>query len=292
MTGKSTGSHTQGGMLLACVLGEPDANLALELFLRMSRDELGDSLLSVIVYGSALFTDLAPGYGDLDFLAVVAHDLDEPARARLNERRAPLRSGHYGLYCQMIEGAFLPLAMLDPDVRGQALWWGTSGERPRQTNQLGAFVLHTIRERGLVIWGDDVRASIPEVRKADILRQLLAGCADTRGCEETRGRATPASLQSLDYLFTPARELLWLKEGRLSSKSEAAEWGYRNAKGQWRHHLPRARFLRRNPMAAGCRDVQEWLAGLGPAILEATDELEEALNRALAEEGAAPPPNR
>jgi len=262
-------------MLLSRPLDDSRVNLTLELFLRMMRDELGESLLSVLLYGSVLFDDLAPGYGDLDFLAVVAGDLDEETCRRLTDLRAPLRSGHYGVYCQMLEGAFLPVGMLAPDCPGKGLWWGTSGERAWERNQLGHFVLHTIREHGLVIWGEDVRPRIPRILRSDILNQLLAGCA------ATRDHAAPTSLQCLDFLFTPARELLWLKEGRLSSKSEAADWGYRNAIGAWRCHLPRAKLLRRNPLVAECRDVQEWIRGLEPSILEAIDELEDALKRAL-----------
>jgi len=263
------------GMALSHPLDDPSVNLALELFLRMIRDELGDSLLSVLLYGSILFDDLAPGYGDLDFLAVVESDLDEPIRTRLNALRTPLRSGRYGVYCQMIEGAFLPVGMLGPDDCGTGLWWGTSGERLWKGNELGHFVLHTIRQHGRLIWGKDLRSEIPEIQRRDILKQLLVGC------QATRDHAEPTSLQCLDFLFTPARELLWLKEGRLSSKSDAADWGYHHAEGNWRKHLPRAKFLRGNPQVATCRDVREWIRGLGPSILEATDELEKALAEAL-----------
>ena len=266
-------------MLLNSHFDDPRVNLALELFLRVVREELGQSLLSVLLYGSILFDDLAPGYGDLDFLAVVTDDLDEPTCRRLTEIRAPLRSGAYGVLCQMVEGAFLPVGMLTPEKRGKALWWGTSGERLWDRNKLGYFVLYTIGEHGLIIWGKDIRDSIPKIRRHDILTELLAGC------KTTRDHAEPTSLQCLDFLFTPARELLWLKEGRLSSKSEAADWAYRNANGQWRNRLPRAKFLRRNPQVATCRDVQEWIRGLGPSILEATDELEHELERAIAGDG-------
>ncbi len=267
-------------MLLARLCGQPEANLALEVFLRLVRDELGDLLLSVMLHGSVVFDDLAPGYGDLDFLAIIAGDLGREESGRLTAIRAPLRSGHYGAYCQMIEGAFLPAEMLAPDADGSGLWWGTTGEREWARNELGHLVLHTIREHALVIWGEDIRSRMPEIQRQDILRELLAGC------EAARQHATPTSLQSLDFLFTPARELLWLNEGRLSSKSEAADWGYRNARGEWRRHLPRAKFLRRHPQVASCREVREWIAGLGPSILEATDELESALRSAMADKSS------
>ncbi len=262
-------------MLLKQPCDDPSVNLALEVFLRAIRDELGESLLSVVLYGSILFDDLAPGYGDLDFLAVVTDDVEEPTCRRLDELRAVLRNGRYGIHCHMLEGAFLPVHMLGPDAQGKGLWWGTSGERLWERNNLGHFVLHTIRENGLVIWGEDVRSRIPQIRRSDMLGQLLAGC------KATRDHATVTTFHCLDFLFTPARELLWLKEGKLSSKSEAADWGHRNAKGEWRRHLPRAKSVRLNPQDAERDSVQEWIAGLGPSILEATLELEHELKLAI-----------
>jgi hypothetical protein len=100
----------------------------------------------------------------------------------------------------MIEGAFLPVDMLDPDVHGRASWWGTSSQRPWQTSQLGPFVLHTIRERGLVIWGEDVTPRIPKVRTEEIVEELLAGCEDT-------GQAGPARRRLLRKL---AGQVAWI----------------------------------------------------------------------------------
>ena len=55
--------------------------MALGVFISIVGDTLGDSLRSVILYGSVAFGDLAPGYGDLDFVAItdndIAHDRGE-----------------------------------------------------------------------------------------------------------------------------------------------------------------------------------------------------------------------
>jgi len=52
----------------------------------------------------------------------------------------------------MLEGAFLPVAMLDSAVPRKALWWGTSGERSWSTNELSLLVLYVVREREQVIF--------------------------------------------------------------------------------------------------------------------------------------------
>jgi predicted nucleotidyltransferase len=251
---------------------DPQLDMALELFLRIITDFFKNQLVSVILYGSIVFDDLAPGYGDLDFLAVVTGDLSEETDQQLIELRKPLRSGEYGELAKMIEGAFLPRHMLNPANTGMAFWWGTSGEKMWQSNQLGWLVLHTIHERGTVIWGEDVRHEIP----APTREQLLQDVGEF--CRTIKKHGKGGRLHSVDWLLTAARELLWLKERRLSSKSEAADWGYRHATGAWREHLPRAKELRKNPALASSAEWQQWLGQLTAPIREAGEELERELH--------------
>lgn len=257
-------------MILSSTFPAPEVNLSLEVFLREIRDVLGTRLVSVVLYGSIVFDDLAPGYGDLDFLAVVGDDLSDELRLKLIEARAPLRGGAYGKICWMIEGAFLPRKMLDPAAHGSALWWGTSGERRWEVNQLGWLVLQTIGDKGLVVYGEDVRGEIPEASREDLLADIGAFCASAR--EHGKG----GGLHSIDWLLTAARELLLVREGRFSSKSEAADWGRVNAKGAWRELLPQAKQLRKSPELAESPDVKVWLASLDGPIQDAIRELEDA----------------
>lgn len=252
-------------------LPDADLTLALETFVRMVGDLMGDELVSVVLYGSICFDDLAPGYGDLDFIAVVADDLTDDQRRGLVDLRKQVRGAEASIYEHMLEGAFLPRAMLDPSVPGRALWWGTSGERDWGSNALGWLVLHVIRERGIVIWGEDVRKEVPYARRMDLLEDVRAACRSMRehGCGGT--------LHSVDWLLTAARLLLWLREGKLSSKTEAARWGALNAAGTWRELLPRASELRRRPELSGAPGATEWLAELSEPILQACSELEQAL---------------
>jgi hypothetical protein len=253
--------------------GDPQLNLTLELFLRTIERALGNRFVSVILYGSIVFDDLAPGYGDLDFLAVVESDLSEPEEKLLIELRRPLRSGPFGVYATMLEGAFLPAAMLDPAVPGKALWWGTSGERSWSTNDMGPLVLHVIREMGQLIYGEDLRGRIPPVLRADMVsdvRRFLDSC---------RRHGKEGNLHTIDWLLTTSRLILWLKEGRLSSKSEAALWGGEHLRGEWKKHLARCRTLRLQPQLVQQRDFRIWLDGLSGAIEQACEELEEEMEK-------------
>jgi len=253
--------------LLTSTFSNAQLNETLQLFLRIAKEILGGRLVSVILQGSVVFDDLAPGYGDLDFLAVVDGDLSEEVTSDLIAARRPLRTGRHGTLAQMLEGAFLPRKMLDPAVKGSALWWGTSGERVWKENRLGWMVLHVIRERGRVVWGEDVRLEIPAASRPDIIEELKEFPATAR--QHARGD----NVHQVDWLLTSARLLLWLREGRLSSKSEAADWGYHNAHGRWRELLPRAKELRMNASAARAAEVKRWLAALSGPIQEAAGEV-------------------
>jgi hypothetical protein len=215
-------------MTLVYRFSDPDLNLTLELFLHRLSSLLQERLVSVVLYGSVVFDDLAPGYGDLDYLAVLDLDLSDEVCQQLVELRKPLKSGDCGLLAAMLEGAFLPRHMLDPKCTGRALWWGTSGERTWVSNELGWIALHVVRERGILIWGEDVRDEIPPVTRQQLVQQVRGFCRSL----EAHGQA--GGLHDVDWLLTAARELLLLREGRLSSKSEAADWGDEHVEGEWR----------------------------------------------------------
>jgi hypothetical protein len=203
----------------------------------------------VILYGSVGLGDLAPGYGDLDFVAITDGDIADDRREALIEARRPLRSGTSGDYARMIEGAFLPRHMTCPQSVGRSVWWGTSGERMWESNWLGWFDCLGIRERGMVIHGEDLRREFP----APTREQLVAEGTKFVGTVRRHGRG--GELHSIDWLLTAARMLYWLKEGDLASKSQAADWAYANATGDWRAELPKAAWPRRSSSLEGWRPV-------------------------------------
>ena len=248
-------------------------NLALESFLNLVAGPFGERLVSMVLYGSIVSDDLAPGYGDLDFLVVVDGDLSDAVCQQLTDLRKPLRDGQYGVIGTMVEGAFLPRRMLNPANRGCACWWGTSGERVWRGNELGWLTLHAIREHGIVIWGQDIRCEIPIVEREQLLDEVRRTC---RSMEEYGQGGT---LHSVDWLLTAARALLLLREGRLSSKSEAADWACQHAEGDWREWLPRAKQLRLSPWLMDSADWRRWLDGLAVPIGEACEELRQELTR-------------
>lgn len=258
-------------MLLQHPFGDPELNLTLEVFLQAVHDVSGDDLVSVTLYGSLVSGDLSPGYGDLDFLAVVKDDIPEAMYPVMSDLRKPLRSGDYGILATMIEGEFVPRKSLASPEIGQSYYWGTSSDKPRPGSSVRGLVARCVREAGVVIYGEDIRSEIPVPAREEILQDIRDFIPGIR--EHGRG----GGLHSVDWLLTIARFLILVKENRLSSKSEAAEWGYANAKGPWREYLPQAKRIRKNPWMAELAHVKQWLAGLTDPIQQACDELEQEL---------------
>lgn len=250
---------------------DSDVNLALEQFLYSCRNCFGDDLVSVVVYGSLVFDDLAPGYGDLDFLAVVKDDIPEEMYTVVSDLRKPLRSGNYGIIATMIEGEFVPRKALKATEIGQSYYWGTKSDKPRTGCGIHGIVARVILERGIVIYGEDIRCDIPRPSRDEIIAELQSYTKSVR--EHGRG----GGIHSLDWLLMTARFLFLIREEKLISKSEAADWGFLNVKGAWREYLPKAKEIRKNPSMAELPEVKSWLESLTEPIQESCKELEREL---------------
>lgn len=245
-------------------------NQTLSLFLKDIQYILSDKLLSVYIYGSALHNDLCPGYGDLDYLVIVNNNLTSNEIDRLNRLRGTYRS-EYDLFTSMLEGAFLPLQLIQGE-EGQALWWGTKGENIWSNNQLDLFTMYTIKNQGMLLYGESQNHIMPEISN-DEIRQFLI---DFSICMRKHGKG--GSLHSIDWLLLTAKFIGWLKEGIIFSKSQAADWGLKNIKSNWKEHLHKAKELRKDPSKVKFSEYIEWINSLDVVIIEASNDLDMYLN--------------
>lgn len=259
-------------MLLAHRFGDPALNSTVEDLLSRLNALFSEHLLSVIVHGSVVFDDFVPGYSDLDFVAIVDHDLSDGACHALVDARKTLRIEARGLLSGALEGAFLPRRMLDPTVKGRGFWWGTTRERPMEVNHLGWFVHEVIRQAGVVAYGQDLRNEFPAPTRDALLAEMRDFLVNARRYYES-----PRAW--MDGLFTVARMLVWLQEGRLSSKTGAADWAVEGAKGAWKADMGWLRDLRLHPEVLAEAFSRNGLNRLRLAFLSACDELEDALAR-------------
>ncbi|WP_040948962.1 aminoglycoside adenylyltransferase domain-containing protein [Gorillibacterium massiliense] len=242
-------------------------------FICMLQNDLNDQLDSVYIYGSALYNDLCPGYGDLDFLVIVRNNLDESTVSTLISRRSELKLGEYGTYASMLEGAFLPISMITAGEEGVALWWGSRSERIWETNQLDQFTLYAIKHEGICIHGNFDRKLLPEIG-CDEIRGFISQFISSMKLHGKGGR-----LHSIDWLLLTSKFICWLREGRILSKSQAADWGIANIESSWTKHLKRSKELRKEPHKQNLNEYSEWLMDLEIVIQEACKDLELQLEK-------------
>lgn len=239
----------------------------LRIFVQDLRIILEGKLSSLYIYGSALHNDLSPGYGDLDFLVLLSDNLNTEEIIRLNEQRIMYRNALEDLYTDMLEGAFLPYQMMFGES-GQALWWGSKGERIWDKNQLDLFTMYSIKKQGLFIYGDSQEHVFPEISNEEIKCFLVQFSL----CMKEHGKG--GNLHSIDWLLLTAKFIGWLREKVIFSKSQAADWGLEHLTSDWREHLLKCKDLRKEPAKMNHPEYTTWLTNLDSIIIEASKDLD------------------
>lgn len=245
-------------------------NQTLSLFLKDMQLILNGQLISVYIYGSALYNDLCPGYGDLDFLVILRNDLASCEVEKLIKQRIFYRTEYPDLYNYMLEGAFLPLRLIQGET-GRALWWGTKGEKVWEENQLDKFTMYTIKNHGLLLFGESQYHMLPVISKEEINQFLI----DFVSCMREHGKG--GSIHSIDWLLLTSKFMCWLSSGEILSKSQAADWGLKHLKNSWKEHLLKSKELRKDTSKVRMPEYSEWLNKLDSVIIEASNDLDEQL---------------
>lgn len=241
-------------------------------FIQDLKHILHENIVSVYTYGSVLYDDVCPGYGDLDFLVIVKQNLSSKEMEKLIEQRVSYRNEYISPYFGMLEGAFLPQALLCRE-NGTGLWWGTKSESLWTENRLDRFTMYTLRKQGLLIYGEPPHHLFPDLSR----EELVSFLHDFMICMRTYGKG--GGLHSMDWLLLTAKFICWYEEGEVVSKSQAADWGLQHLKGPWKEQLHMAKELRRDPEKIKQAEYASWVSNLGPVIMEAAAEFEKWLHR-------------
>jgi predicted nucleotidyltransferase len=187
------------------------------------RDVLGDDVLSVCLYGSAVGGGLGP-VSDLDLLAITRRSLTQAERRALVSRTVAA-SGDLSAARpkRPIELTLVPQDEVCPwrypprhDLQfGE---WFDSGDRsmlqPRKDPDLAVLLTHAL-QRGVPVFGPPPAELLDPVPHADLLRAAHAAVDDV--------------LRDLDgdtrnVLLTLARVWYTVETGRIVSKDAAASW--------------------------------------------------------------------
>ena len=190
------------------------------------RGELGDDLLGVALYGSAVTSGLRPS-SDLDLFAVTARPTDHAVKRHLIEGLLPISgSGAAGGPARSIELTIVVQAAVRPWRCPTAMdfqygdWLRGDFERGNlrpwhDPNPDLAILLTTVLHASRSLDGRGINELVDPVPRADLVRAML---------DELPGLLEDLEGDTRNVLLTLARIWTTLETGEIRSKDAAANW--------------------------------------------------------------------
>ncbi|WP_127583557.1 aminoglycoside adenylyltransferase domain-containing protein [Paenibacillus koleovorans] len=220
--------------------GYPDADEALDYFLRNIQSSLAGNLVGLYAIGSLALGDFDPSGSDVDIVAVTHQEINDADFASLSAMHAEFSRGPSPL-ANRIDAVYVTKAAFSPDHPQTSLYptleHGT--ELFRHALEDGwVFQTYTLREKGLVVWGADPRSFISQVDPGEMIPAVKA----IAGMWLEDARLDPTWLEWVSVrkwqvfvIQTLCRMLYSLLTGDVTSKPAAVEWARRELGQPWAH---------------------------------------------------------
>ena len=251
---------------------EPRLRLAINTMAVSIARILADAQPSIYLYGSVTTGDFRPGWSDIDLLVLTADPITADQADALLCLRQTLAgrdpdTPHYRLF----EGGMLDLGSLLTGDATRVVYWGTTGERIRETHTLSAFDLVSLHQTGQLLLGREVRRHIDKPDYAHVISAVQSHLETIR--QHGRGAR---SIYAYGWLLDIARGLYVLLNGRPASKTDAAQWALDERICPCPEELSMALTVRRQPELIQDEGILSYAEGLTPAIQRFADVLEKA----------------
>ena len=241
---------------------EPRLRLAINTMAVSIYRILADNAPSIYLYGSVTAEDYRHGWSDIDLLVLTADPITgDQADALLSLRQTlALRdpdTPHYRLF----EGGMLDLGSFLEEEETRAVYWGSTGQRETKRHVLSAFDRLSLLTTGQLLLGRDVRRHIdmPD------FPEILAGVEQHLQTILTHGRGS-RSIYAYGWLLDIARGMYALVNGRVTTKTEAAQWALDERLCPCPAELAMALTVRRQPELIRDESVLDYAEGLTDAI--------------------------
>lgn len=237
--------------------------------------ELADRLaqpFTLLLYGSAVLGDYCPGWSDIDILALTDQPLTPAQADDLVSLRQQLVQRTGDAAFRRMEGVIMSLGGLLHHTPEPVVYWGTGGERTLPTGfEEDPFSRKLLRERAIVITGEDIRERIPEATAM----QLRGAIAHHLATIRAHAQVTGEGLYSAGWMLDIARCLYTLRTGEIAAKTAAGHWALQRNLCPDPDWLRQAVALREAPAQWQQQGYdRRWLAQLGPYIQRFADVLE------------------
>lgn len=252
---------------------EPRMRLAINTMAVSIQRILADAQPSIYLYGSVTTEDYRHGWSDIDMLVLTREVITEEQAAALVNLRQLLSARdpdtpHYRLF----EGGMLDLGSFLTGEETRVVYWGSTGERIKATHAFSAFDRASLLQSGQLLLGKEVRRHIEMPDYAEI----TAAVADHLAAIRQHG-AGSRSIYAYGWLLDIARGLYAMVNGRLTTKTDAAQWVLDQHLCPCPAELSMALTVRRQPELIRDASLLDYAEGLTEAIQSFAALLEQAV---------------
>ena len=228
---------------------------------------------SIYLYGSVTAEDFRPGWSDIDLLVLTQEPITETQADLLLHLRQTLAARdpdtpHYRAF----EGGMLDLGSFLANEDTRVVYWGTTGEKIRERHAFSAFDRASLLSNAQLLLGKDVRRHFEMPEYPEIATAALSHAMTIR--QHGKGAR---SLYAYGWLLDVARCLYTLVNGRLTTKTAAAQWALDEHLCPCPAELSMALTVRRQPELIKDESVLAYAEGLTEAIQSFLNLLEKAL---------------
>ena len=241
---------------------EPRLRLAVNTMAVSIYRILADNAPSIYLYGSVTAEDYRPGWSDIDLLVLTADPItQEQADALLHLRQTLCALDPHTPHYRLFEGGMLDLGSFLEEEETRVVYWGTTGEHIKTMHAFSALDRASLMQNGQLLLGRDVRRHIDMPDFPEILAATEAHLTSI----EQHG-AGGRSIYAYGWLLDAARCMYTLVNGRLTTKTEAAQWALDEHLCPCPAELAMALTVRRQPELIKDESVLAYAEGLTDAI--------------------------
>lgn len=255
---------------------EPRMRLAINTMAVSIQRILWDAQPSIYLYGSVTTEDYQHGWSDIDLLVLTQEVITEEQASALVELRQLLAARDPDTpYYRLFEGGMLDLGSFLSGEETRVVYWGTSGQRTKKTHGFSAFDRASLLQNGQLLLGKDVRRHI----EMPDYEEMTAAVADHLASIQAHG-AGSRSIYAYGWLLDIARCIYTLVNGRLTTKTNAAQWALDQHLCPCPSELSMALTVRRQPELIRDPQILDYAENLTEAIRQYADMLQYVLSTA------------
>ena len=217
--------------------------------------------------------DFRPGWSDIDLLVLTQEPITETQADLLLTLRQQLAQRDPDTpYYRAFEGGMLDLGSFLTNESTRVVYWGTTGERIKERHDFSAFDRASLLQNGQLLLGKDVRRHFEMPEYPEIATAVISHAVSIR--QHGKGAR---SLYAYGWLLDIARCMYTLVNGRLTTKTTAAQWALDEHLCPCPAELSMALTVRRQPELIRDESVLAYAEGLTEAIQSFLNLLEKAL---------------